>query len=135
MKITKDIISDLIPLYFANECSPDTRELVEEYLKENPQQAEEFRKIAEISLPGKLPPAPKLEEIAAFRETRRRLRVRAFLMGRAIFFSLAPLSISNINGQVWWCLRDSPKTALIYATIAVVLWVLYALNRKSSRSL
>jgi hypothetical protein len=135
MNITKDIINDLIPLYAANECSADTRRLVEEYLQQNPQQADELRRIMSTPIPGTLPPAKSLEETRAFREARRRIRRRAFFMGLAIFFSLAPLSISNINGQVWWCLRDSPGTALIYAAIAVVFWILYAVNRKRSSSL
>jgi len=32
-KITRNIILDLMPLYLAGEASLDTRELVEEYLK------------------------------------------------------------------------------------------------------
>lgn len=40
MNITKNVINDLFPLYAANECSPDTRAPVDEYLKSNPQQAQ-----------------------------------------------------------------------------------------------
>ncbi len=36
MKITKNIISDLWPLYAANECSADTWKLVDGYLHEKP---------------------------------------------------------------------------------------------------
>ena len=35
MKIDKNIIMDLLPIYLANEASPETRALVEAYLAEN----------------------------------------------------------------------------------------------------
>ena len=36
MKITRDVVTDLLPLYVAGEASADTRALVEEYLLEDP---------------------------------------------------------------------------------------------------
>jgi hypothetical protein len=135
MKVTRDVIIDLVPLYFANECSPDTRALVDEYLRENPREADEFRRIMAAPLPKAPLSAKTSEETRAFRETRRRLRVRGILMGFAIFFSLAPFSISNINGRVWWLVRDEPVTAQIYASIGLFFWFLYAVNRRRSRSL
>lgn len=134
MNVTKDVINDLYPLYVEKECSADTRALVEEYLQRNPQHAEELRRVMSAPLPGVVPPAKDLEEVQSLREARRRVRRRSWLLGFAIFFSLAPFSISNINGRIWWCLRDAPGTALIYATIAVFLWILYAVNRKRSGS-
>jgi ferric-dicitrate binding protein FerR (iron transport regulator) len=133
MNLTKDIINDLLPLYATNECSADTRRLVEEYLRQNPREAEELRRIMKLSLPGAVPPARSDEEMRAFRETRRRLHKGKWLMGLAIFFSLAPLSISDIDGKVWWCWRDTPLTALAYALIGAVFWLLYAQNRQQSR--
>src|SRR5271168_4878938 len=92
MNATKDIINDLIPLYAANECSADTRALVEEYLRQNPQQAGELRRILNTPVPGAVPPAQGLNEVRAFREARRRLRRRSWLTAFALFFSLAPFS-------------------------------------------
>jgi hypothetical protein len=135
MKITKDIINDLIPLYAANECSGDTRALVEEYLQQNPQQAEELRRIMGTPLPGAVPPAKNLEETLSFREARRRLRHRNWLMALAIFFSLAPLSFFSDGGRTWWMLRDAPRSALVYAALGVVFWILYAAERRRSQSL
>ena len=62
MNITKNIINDLIPLYFANECSADTRALVEEYLQQYPEQAAMLRRIASTPVPGTVPPAKNLDE-------------------------------------------------------------------------
>jgi ferric-dicitrate binding protein FerR (iron transport regulator) len=134
MNLTKEIIDDLIPLYAANECSADTRKLVEEYLQQNPQRAEEIKRILQTPLPRAVPPPASLDETRALREARRRLSRQQWLMGAAIFFSLAPLAFFHEDGRTWWLLRDSPKSALIYAALAVVFWVIYAVERRHPRS-
>ena len=135
MKITENVIHDLIPLYAANECSPDTRLLVEEYLRQNPGQAAEIQRILQTPLPRTTLSLPNLEETRTLQEARRRLKRQQWLMGLAIFFSLAPLSFIYANGQSWWLLRDSPRSALVYAAIGVVFWALYARERRHPRSL
>ena len=135
MNITKDIINDLIPLYVANECSADTRALVEEYLQRNPAQAVELRRIMSTPVPRNVPVAQDLGEAQAFREARRRLRRRSWLMAFAIFFTLAPFSFVFTNATTWWMPRDAPKSAAIYGVIGMVLWIVYALERRRSRSL
>jgi len=135
MNVTKEIINDLIPLYAANECSADTRALVEEYLQRNPRQAEELRRVMETSVPEAVPSAKSLDEVRSFREARRRLRRRSWLMAFAIFFSLAPFSFVWTSGRVWWLLRDAPASAAVYCALGVVFWVIYAVERRRSRSL
>ena len=135
MNITKDIINDLIPLYAANECSADTRALVEEYLQQNPQQAGDLRRIMNTSVPSAEPPGKVLDEVRAFREARRRLRRRTWWMALAIFFSLAPLSFFSDGGKTWWMLRDATGSAVVYATLGVVFWSIYAVERSHNKSL
>ena len=135
MNVTKEIINDLIPLYVANECSADTRALVEEYLQRNPQQAEELRRIMTTSVPQAVPSARNLDEVRSFREARRRLRRRSWLMAFAIFFSLAPFSFFATGERTWWLLRDAPASAVVYASLGVVCWIIYAVERSRSRSL
>jgi ferric-dicitrate binding protein FerR (iron transport regulator) len=135
MNVTKEIINDLIPLYVANECSPDTRALVDEYLQRNPQQTEEIRRAMETSIPEAAPSAKNLDEVRSFREARRRLRRRSRVMAFAIFFSLAPFSFVWTSGRVWWLMREAPASAGVYAALGVVFWVIYAMERSHSRSL
>jgi hypothetical protein len=134
MNVTKDIINDLIPLYVANECSADTRALVEEYLQQHPHQAEELPRIITAPVPGAVPPAKGLDEVRAFREARRRLRRRSWLMAIAIFLSLAPFSFSSDGGRTWWMLRDATGSAFVYATLGLVFWIIYAVDRRRSKS-
>ena len=135
MNVTKDVINDLYPLYAEKECSADTRALVEEYLERNPQHAEELRRVMSAPLPGAVPPAKALEEVQALREARRVVRRRSWLMALAIFFSLAPFSFFSADGRTWWLLRDAPGSALVYATLGVVFWIIYAVQRRCSNSL
>jgi ferric-dicitrate binding protein FerR (iron transport regulator) len=135
MNVTKEIISDLLPLYVANECSRDTRALVEEYLQQHPDEARELRAIMTMALPKATLPTKDLTEAKAFREARRRLRRRSWLMGLAIFFSLAPFSYYKVDFHSSWLLRDSPLSALVYAACGALLWILYFIERKRARSL
>ena len=135
MDITKDVISDLFPIYVANECSADTRALVDEYLRGNPQQAEELQRIMSAPLPGVVPPAKGLDEVRSLREARRRVRRRSWLLGLAIFFSLAPFSVLHTGGKTYWLLVESPQTALVYGALALACWVTYAVMRNRSQSL
>lgn len=137
MNITKDIINDLIPLYAANECSPATRALVEDYLRQHPDEAAELRQI--MSTPVLLRPgsAANLDEMEALQRARCRVRRRAWLLGLAIFFSLCPFSVEKLPGQdhAHWMFLDSPGSALIYAGVAVILWIAYFTCRSRSQTL
>jgi hypothetical protein len=135
MNITKDVINDLFPLYLEKECSADTRALVEEYLQHNPQHAEELRRVMIAPLPGAVPAAKDLDEARSFREARRLVRRRSWLLAFAIFFSLAPFSFVAADGRTWWLLRDAPGSALVYATLALAAWIVYAVMRSRSNSL
>jgi len=135
MNVTKDVISDLYPLYAEKECSADTRALVEEYLQRHPQDAEELRRIMSAPLPGAAPSVNDLDEARSLREARRRVRRRSWLMAFAIFFSVAPFSFVLGDGRTWWMLRDAPGSALVYAALAVAFWMIYAVQRRRSNSL
>jgi hypothetical protein len=135
MNISKNIISDLIPLYASNECSADTRALVEEYLQRNPQQAEELRRIMNTSIPGPGPQPRGLDEMSSLRQARRVVRRRSWLLGFAIFFSLTPFSFLYTGGRAYWLLLEAPTTALIYGAVGVLCWLAYALLRVRSQIL
>jgi hypothetical protein len=81
MKITRDVIKDLMPLYFANEVSDDTRILVDEFIKENPEFFEKYKiKYNDFS---KVPETLKKEDqLEAF------LKVKKLQMIRTIILSV-----------------------------------------------
>lgn len=135
MNITKNVILDLYPLYLEKECSPDSQKLVEEYLRQNPREAEEFKRAQSILIPRSTVPAGALDELQALKTTRKRVRGRATIMGLAIFFSLAPFSVNNHGGTIHWMFLDAPIAASLYGAIAVVLWFIYATLRRKSKAI
>jgi hypothetical protein len=135
MNVTKEIIGDLLPLYAANECSADSRALIEQYLRDNPTQAEELRRIMDSTLPGSAPSSVGLDEVRSLREARRRVRRLSWLMGLAIFFSLVPFSFLSTGERTYWLLIEYPRTALIYGILGVGCWIAYATLRHKSKTL
>jgi hypothetical protein len=135
MNVTKDVINDLLPLYAANDCSGDTRKLVDDYLQRNPAEAEQLRRIMSAPVPGAAPSPAELDEARSLRKARRTVRRRSFLLGLAIFFSLTPFSFFVTEKQSYWLLLDAPMTALIYGALGVVCWAAYAVARYRLRIL
>lgn len=72
MKITRNVILDLLPLYLADEVSEDTRALVEKYLKTDPQLAKVAKQSAATELPGDIPvPITQDDEMKAYQKAQR----------------------------------------------------------------
>jgi len=132
MNVTKEVITDLFPLYVANECSKDSRALVEEYLRDNPHQAEELRRVMNTLVPGGTAHLAGSEEVRSLREARRRVRRQSWLMGLAIFFSLLPFSFLATGERIYWLFRESPTSALVYAAIGIGCWGVYFVLRSRS---
>jgi ferric-dicitrate binding protein FerR (iron transport regulator) len=135
MNITKEIITDLFPLYVGNACSADTRALVEEYLRQHPREAEELRRTMDAPVPGLRPTPKQLDEMESLRRAKQLVRRRGWLMGLAIFFSLAPFSLIHTQERTYWLFMEAPWSALVYGAVAVGLWVAYAEMRRRSRTL
>ena len=101
MKITADVINDLLPLYSSGECSEDTKQLVGEFLKANPNTfppTTRTEKLFPAAVPGNLSANDELQSLA---RTRRRLKMRSSVMGLAIFFSVAPFSFLYTHGKFY----------------------------------
>jgi hypothetical protein len=134
MKVTRDVINDLLPLYHAGEASADSRALVEAFLKQDP----ELEKLARAArspmsaLETGDPAAPGEKEMLV--RVRRILRRRSILMGVALFCSLAPFSVAgNDEGVRWFMLRDLPVVAGAFVVAALLAWIAYAWTFRSLR--
>ena len=55
MNINKDVITDLLPLYFSEECSAGTKQLVEEYFESNPDFEKWAKRLNKNPLPKDIP--------------------------------------------------------------------------------
>jgi len=71
MKISRNVILDLLPLYIADEASPETRTLVGEYLETDPELAKIAEKLSGAELPNEVPiPITKEHEMEAYQEAK-----------------------------------------------------------------
>lgn len=137
MNVTRDVVTDLLPVYLSGEASPDTKALVEEFLQHDPE-------LARIAREGQIEKGlglPRGEgrcdaELQALSRTRGLLRRRGWLLALAIFFTTLPLSFawSSERGFVWTMWRDSPAVAATSLAVGVVSWIGYILTRRRLRT-
>ncbi len=128
MNVTREVVTDLLPVYFAGEASGDTKVLVEEYFRDNP----EFERIARSSatpletLRGTAPMRPEAEREKRDLEcVRRGLWRNKVFFGMAVFFTLAPLAFFFSRGHFFWLVREDPWEAAFFWSMAAVLWLGY----------
>lgn len=104
MTITRDVVRDLWPLYAANEASTDTRALVDEFLRNDPELREQLSAALELERAAVFAPRPdESAERRALTMTKQTLRrERLFLVGGAAF-ALIPLAITmaHLNFERW----------------------------------
>ncbi len=71
MKISRNVILDLLPLYIADEASPETRVLVDDYLETDPELANIAEKLSAPELIEEVPiPITKEHEMEAYQEAK-----------------------------------------------------------------
>ena len=137
MKITREVIPDLLPAYLSKEASADTRALVEEFFKQDPEFAALVKEKKSEELLGRLPVTPlsKDHELETLIRTKNRLKWRAHWLIMAILFNLMPFScVFSSKGLVWLMLRDAPYAAQTFLILAVVSWIQYLRTRRKLRS-
>jgi hypothetical protein len=128
MNVTREVVTDLLPIYFSGEASGDTKVLVEDYFRQDP----DFERIAR-SAATPLETLRAAAPIAAGPEKEKRdlesvlwgLRRRQWLFGVSLFLTLAPLT-DFINGHsVSLMARDAAWHAAFDWSLAAVLWFIY----------
>jgi hypothetical protein len=127
MNVTREVVTDLLPIYFAGEASRDTKVLVEEYFRQDP----DFERSARNAVtPLETLRAAKAIAPGAAREKRDLesvlwgLRRRKWLFGVSLFLTLAPLSFDFTHGFSR-IVRDGPWHAAFDWSLAAVLWFVY----------
>ncbi len=126
MNITREIITDLMPAYLSGEASADTRALVEEFLKQDPEYArlvkDEWNQNLLKAIPVSLPPD---HEKITLNRTKALLRRRSLFLAFAMMFTLFPLSFafSANKGITWIMLKAFPAGAVGSWAVALGCWI------------
>ena len=137
MKVTREVITDLLPAYLSKEASADTRALVEEFFRQDPEFEKMVRDEKNEELLGKLPvsPLPEDHETKTLIRTRNMLKWRSHWLTLAILFTLMPLSsVFSSRGLDWMMLRDAPHAAHTFMILAAASWIQYFRTRRKVRS-
>lgn len=94
MKITRNVILDLLPLFVANEVSADTRALVEKYVETDPELAEVAKQLAAMEKPGDIPvPLKQDDKLKAYRKARAHIVLTVFIVAAVISIALVVLTL------------------------------------------
>jgi hypothetical protein len=131
MKVTKEIILDLLPVYLAGEASEATCALVEEHLAHDPELAQSVRsQLGDNSLRIALTELPPELELKSLHRTRHLLSWQRWLFGLGIGFSAVSLTseISFREGRIrgfHFLIRDYPEMFGTCLVLALVCWIAY----------
>jgi anti-sigma factor RsiW len=120
--ITREVISDLWPLYVSGDVSPATRHLVDEFLAGDPEFAQGLRDAAGDPLAGIAAPAlPPDHELKTLDRVKRHLRGYRGLLQLAMVFSM--LAFGRIISDTSWDV--SPRNFIVTSAIAVAFWIAF----------
>ena len=127
MKITREVIYDLLPGYFAEEVSADTRALIDEFLETDPEFARmttRFRRLFDERASGTGDVTPERER---FKRVRSLAEARQISAAFALAYTLAalfPLALDLFNRQAFR--PGSLVLSTVFGAIAVgstITWI------------
>ena len=129
-KIPQHVILDLLPLYLADEVSEETRHLIEEYLKTDPQLATLAKQAKHAPILQEIPaPLNKETEMEALK------KVRKLMVQHNVFLALAVI-LTIMMGISYIFLWDEPRGAqapFVFGGLAALFWIAFFwVNRKIS---
>lgn len=132
MNVTRDVMTDLLPAYFSGEASEDTKRLMEEYFREDPDferiarraatPLETLRKTAPVALDAE-------REKCDLQRVAWEVRTRKVWFAMALYYTFLPF-LPLVSGQLAEWL-GGPRTwggRIVDWTFAIFFWILYVLR-------
>ena len=134
MNITREVVTDLLPIYVSGEASADTKVLVEEYFRQDPDFERVSRGAAtpfEILRADASPAAGADEEKRGLERVRKALRRRTALFALSLYLTLVPLSFHFTGGRIGsFMVRDAPLEAAGFWIMATIFWFRYFVHAR-----
>lgn len=137
MKITRDVVMDLLPIYLADEASEDSRLLVEEYLAEDPTLAKLVERSKKKQWEGEIPvPLNKEHEMKSFEKTKNLMFQQKLFLAMAIATTLLFAAFRFDSEGVEWLWIHSPEIGWAVFLAMTIFWtaflnVSHLLNRSA----
>ena len=133
MRISRDVVKDLIPVYLAGDASADTQALVESYLKTDPELAADVTAArgASLGLPATRPPTAEKQALDA---TRQLLKSRTSTLVVATLFTVLPLTFAFHGTTItFFVIRDAPVIGIAWWGTAAIMWIWHSKIRRRLR--
>jgi hypothetical protein len=133
MKLTDEVMHDLLTLYLAGEASTDTKVLVEGHARENAafrSTLEAAGALSPMSVPDAGPPSD--HELRTLTETRKFILLRTVFVAGGIFFTLLPLVFTfDERGVEFLVLGRHAGLMWSFWSVAVAAWTAcYVMHRQ-----
>lgn len=132
MTITRDVITDLLPLYLAGEASDDSNQLIQKFLEQDPDFAQLIQSAnqEQINLiKEKTAVLPPDVELTTLTKTKQMLNWRSWLLGMALFFTASLFGFKSVGNGIEWLWAGWPVGFVICLITAVCAWIAYAILR------
>jgi hypothetical protein len=132
MPITREVITDLWPVFLSGEASADTRALVEDFLQHDPEFARGIQQERPHSVLPEVPSTLPLDhEMTTLVRTKRLLRRRSMWLALAILFTCLPFSFAfDRSGAHWLYWSQAPGMARTFLLLGVGSWIGYFLTTR-----
>lgn len=132
MKVTRDVVTDLLPFYLSGDASDDTRRLVDDFITTDPEFARLVRGMSDISLKHNgLPPLNPDIELQTLKNTKRLVRIRDAFFWISVFITPAPFAVWDTSWGSGFLLRDWPELAIGIGVLAITAWCIhFSLRRR-----
>ena len=130
MKITRDVVTDLLPVYLSGEASADTQTLVDEFLKTDPE-------VAGLVAAQRMPleiiniNLTKENEMKTLKNTKSLLQKRTLYLAFAVFFTMFTVSFRFEKGSMQWMWLDTPVIAVVCIMVGILMWFGYMRTNQS----
>jgi hypothetical protein len=133
MKMTDEVMNDLLTVYLAGEASADTRVLIENHARQSPAFASKLDAAAALSLVDVPQSGPSNDlELRALAQTRQFIFLRTLFWASGLLFTLLPLVFTfDERGVQFLVLGRHPGLVWSFWSIAAASWVAcYVMHRQ-----
>ena len=134
MKVTRDVVTDLLPLYLSGDASDDTCRLVDDFMANDPEFGQMARGMSDANLKhDKLPPVRPELELQTIKKTKKLVRLRDAFFWISVFVTPTPFTVWDTSWGSGFLIRDWPLLAVGLGVLATICWCMYfVLKRRLS---
>jgi len=124
MTVTRDVIYDLLPTYFAGDASDDTRRLIDEFFATDPEfgrMAQRFRALMAERPSNAAIDADRAKVVFHRARARVKLRLAAAIWALGAVFPFGLAAVTGVDGQAFR--HPGIIIGIVFAVMAMATWL------------